>query len=276
MSILPGRLGPISGGRLRGGILSAAKALPAQYDEWRQGVSFNSACVDTSDPRLWYCVDPSSEGLSNKVADNVGSPVTFEPFMVYSERDCSTWMDQSELEELARIGLDRTLSQGIALQLQTNPLGSSSESLNSVANDITPATPVDIVNTIAGLIGTASCDCGLSDVLLHAPLRSLPFFIERRLVEWDEARGVWHMGQYDISFDCYSEVGPGDVSTPLDGSQIWIYATGPVEWSIGPAEVAGRPDSIVVRTNNALSLIEHLAILRFDTCCVVAARAEIF
>jgi len=276
VSILPGSLGPINGGRLRGGILSAAQPLPAAYDSWRQGVSFNSTCVDTENPRLWYCVDPTPVP-GDKVADSVGTPVVFEPFMVYSERDCSTWISPSELEELARIGLDRTLSQGVALQLQTNAVGSSSPSLNSVAIDITPVSgPVDVTNTLSGLIGNATCTCGLTEIIVHAPLRSLPFFVERELVEWDEARGLWHMGPYAFSFDCYSEVGPDDVETDADGSEAWLYVTGPVEWSIGEAEVVGRPHSIVPRTNEALSLIEHLSIVRFDTCCVYAARTELF
>lgn len=215
------------------------------------------------------------DAVADKLADNVGAPVTFEPFMVYSERDCSTWMPPDELEGLARIGLDRTLSQGVALQLQTNPLGTSSPSLNSVATDITPVVPTDVENTLSGLL-SITCECGLPEIVLHAPLRSLPFLIERHLVEWDEGRGVWHMGPYTFSFDCYSETGPGGVDTAADGSEVWIYATGPVEWSIGPAEVVGRPESISVRTNDALSLIEHLSIVRFDTCCVYAARAIIF
>lgn len=275
MSILPGALGPINGGRLRGGILSAARPLPADYDLWRQGVSFNSACVDTESPRLWYCTDPTPEP-DNKIADSVGAPIVFEPFMVYSERDCSTWMEPGELEHLARIGLDRTLSQGVALQLQTNPAGNSSPSLNSVAIDITPATPADVSNTLSALISNAICDCGLTELVLHAPIRSLPFFVERELVEWDESRGVWHMGPHVFSFDCYSEFGPEGVETEEDGSEVWLYVTGPIEWSIGPADIVDRPESITVRTNEAVSLIEHLSILRFDTCCVYAARAEVF
>lgn len=275
MSILPGRLGPINGGRLRGGILSAANALPAELDVWRQGISFNPACVDTSQSRLWTCTDPDE--ATDKPSDAVNAPVVFEPFMVWSQRDCSTWMPPAELEELARIGLDRTLSQGVALQLQTNSLGDTSPSLNSTATDITPVTPVDIVNTLSGLIGTAVCDCGLAELIIHAPIRSLPFFIERQLVEWDEVMGVWMMGPHVMSFDCYSEEGPGESgSTDPDGSEIWIYVTGRIEWAIGPAEVVGRPESIIVRTNEALSLIEHLAILRFDPCCVLAAKAVIF
>lgn len=275
MSILPGALGPIDGGRLRGGILSAARPLPAEYDTWRQGVNFNTACSDTEDPRLWYCVDPDPEP-PDKVGDAVGAPVTFEPFLVYSERDCSTWMDPAELEKLAQIGLDRTLSQGVALQLQTNAVGNSSPSLNSEATDLTPVGgAVDIVNTLSGLIGTAHCDCSLTEIVIHAPVRALPFFIERQLVSWDESRGLWHIGPYAVSFDCYSETGPGDVDAPADGSEVWLYVTGAIEWALGPKDIVRRPHAITPRTNDALSLIEQLSIVRFDTCCVFAALAAV-
>lgn len=386
MSSLPGRAGPISQGRLRGGILSAARPIPAGVD-WRQGITFNSVCPSLND-RLWFCTDPCSsvsfqvllsdpeggdytvtfdptggdpqttgaiaydggaagfqaafEALSNvnpgdftysqsdaftiivtatsdgqygcqeydasaltidcsgltwavppgvacqvmllepgseqpfKNGDNAGAVASFDSFITYAYTDCSTWMQRAELGELAQEGFDRLLSRGIASQLQSNPVGNNSPSLNSVASDITPATPADIVNTLSGLIGAAECDCTSTEVIIHAPLRAIPFFVERDIIEWDESRGQWHMGPYYFSFDCYSETGPGDVDTNADGSEIWLYATGPVEWSIGPAETPNEHDSIVPPTNDQTYLIEHLSVLRFDPCCVTAARAVIF
>lgn len=281
MSTLPGTLGPIGSGRLRGGILSAARPLPSGA-EWRQGLTFNPVCL-TGDDRLWFCtdvVDPEGEESQPvKNLDAVTAPVVFDPFLAYAESECSTWISRDDLLALARQGFDRTLSAGFAAQLQSNPLsaqGNQSPSLNSVGTEIAGSGTADISNTLSALISNAICDCRQTDLLIHAPIRALPFFVERELVEWDDSRSIWHMGPYDFSFDCYSETGPDDVDTAVDGSEVWLYVTGPVEYAVGPEVVPTLEHSLTARTNDQLALVEHLAALRFDTCCVLAARARVF
>lgn len=272
---LPGRLGPIGEGRLRGGILSAARPLPAGAN-WRQGVAFNPVCIDTSVLRRRGCEDP--EDATTKDSDPVAEPVEFNPFLVHAMTDCSTWMEPANLEQLAMMGADRIVSQTIAQQLQDNVVpGSNSPSLNSVADVITGATPQDIVNTVSALTDAMICGCAHTELVIHAPLRSFLFFKERQIIELNTSTGAWEIAPNIVmSFDCYSETGPDDLDTALDGSEIWLYATGPVEYAIGEQEVVGRPDSITVRTNEAVSLVEGLAIVRFDPCCVKAAIATIF
>lgn len=271
---LPGRRGPIGGGRLRGGILSAARPLDAELSDWRQGVTFTPACVDTSAVRVRGCVDPVDS--QDKDSDPVAGPVEFNPFLVYSMTDCSAWLEPEMLEQLAVNGADRILSQTIAQQLQENTVAdSNSPSLNSEAVDITPDTPVDLSATLGLLLNAMVCGCAVNEVVFHAPIRSLPFFLEKQLVEFDATQGVYHMGDHVFSFDCYGEVGPDDTETSADGSEIWIYATGPVEFAVGPTEVVTRPDGLTILTNEAVSLSEGLAIVRFDTCCVRAAIAAV-
>lgn len=270
MSRLLGRLGPMNRGKLRGGILSAARPLPADYNTWKQGVNFNTACIQQSDENnrtQRECVE--NDDAPDKLIDTVGGVAEFDPFLVYAGVECSTWLERGDLEKLTQIGFDARLSQAVALELQTS---TTSERLND-ATVIMGDSIADVTNTLSGLIGTMACTCYQNDILIHAPVRALPFFIEHRLVQWDNARGLWHMGPIDFSFDCYSEVGPGDDDGEDDGSTVWLYATGPVEYAIGPAVTVGRPDGLVIGTNEELSLIEHLAIVRFDPCCTYAAKA---
>ena len=270
MSVLPGRMAPIPVGRLRGGLLSAARSLPASFDEWRQGVGFWSNCQ--SDVGLSVCVEPA-EAPTKLVADDTEGSLVFEPFVTYAGRECSTWVDEDELRERARNGFDAQLSAAYAQQLQADAAGiGDGQNLNAVANDITPNPLADITNTLSGLISAIQCDCKVTDVTIHAPRRTIPFFVERRLVKWNSDTARYEMGDVVFSFDCYSETGPGEAGeAALD--EAWLYATGPIEVDLAPdnTELVGTTH----QRNERSVLVERLAILRFDPCCVTAAKAQL-
>lgn len=270
MSVLPGRLDPIVTGPLAGGLLAASRPLPASYDQWRQGISFNSSCNGPAG--LAGCINP--DDAVDKTITPIGDPAVFEPFMAYSGRSCSTWMESGDILDLAQQGLDATLSSAFALQLQNGTIGVS-PSLNSTATDITPTTPTDVTNTLSGLI-SAICSCGISNVMIHVNLRAIPFLVERRLVNWDASAGIWRYGPYPVSADCYGVVGPEDTggnSEPDDGSAVWMYVSGMVETAISDELSL---EGLDVAVNGKSELVERLGILRFDPCCVYAALAELF
>lgn len=271
MTVLPGRLNPIQTSRLKGGILAAARPLDADYDTWRQGVSFNSSCNPT--PGLTGCINPAD--AVNKDIAAIGDPNVFEPFLAYSGRECSTWMRSEDILLLAQQGFDATISTAFALQLQTAPVGAS-PSLNSEATDLTlESGSVDITNSLSALM-QATCECGMSDLVIHVNLRAIPFMAERHLIWWDLNTGVWRYGPYTISADCYSSTGPESAGTPdepEDGSAVWMYVTGPVEYALGPqVEIEGQTE----RQNQRSELVEALGILRFDPCCTYAILAGLF
>lgn len=269
MSALPGRLGPIKTGRLAGGLLASARVLPATYDEWRQGINFNTGC-NPDGTGLIGCVDP--EDATDKNISDIGVVEEFSPFLAYSGRSCSTWVSSEELIEAASQGLESTISKAFATQLQLGTVGTN-PSLNSTATDITPGGgPVDLVNTFSGLV-QAICECGINDLTFHVNLRAIPFLLERQIVKWDADSGTWKHGPYTVSADCYGTVGPGEDEENVDGSEVWVYVTGPIEVGIGDAQPV---EGLDVQVNGKLELVERLGILRFDTCCVYAAKAELF
>lgn len=273
---LLGRADPIVTGGLKGGLLSVARPIPGSV-EWEQGVNFNSDCG--TDVGYSVCFDP--EDATDKNISTVGDGVEFTPFMLYHGTECSTWLDTAELLALARSGFVRGESAAFARQLQSDAAGTGNPSLNNVAS-VLPGT-ADVVNVLSALI-SAVCECGFGDVVFHTNIRALPFLKERHLVHWEDGSAEfqggptetpgWYFGPYKFDFDCYGATGPGDVDEEEDGSNVWIYATGPIE--IASSQELVAPGQPTVRTNVALQLVESLNILRFDPCCVKAALAVLF
>lgn len=267
MSTLPGRLNPITTGRLAGGLLASARPLSGGINDWRQGITFTSLC--SSGHGVSHCVDP--EDAVEKDINGVSEALTFDPFIVYNGVTCSTYSTTEELLDLARRGLESTISgtyarelQGDALDSQTNP------TLNSEATDITPAGgPSDLTSTLSGLV-SASVECGMADLVFHANVRILPYLLRDNLVEWSEAEQIWKVGPWAFSLDDYQPTGPGGFVPAEDGSEAWVYVTGPIEVAFG-AEI--DIDGVDVLENERVVLAERLGILRFDTCCVQAALA---
>jgi hypothetical protein len=89
------------------------------------------------------------------------------------------------------------------------------------------------------------------------------------LVEFED--GKYRLGGHTIIVDNYQNIGPTG-SPPPAANEVYIYATGPVEYKLGEnvdiAQFTGR-------TNEGIVLAEQLAILRFDPCCSYAILAEI-
>lgn len=265
MSVLLGKLPPITTGRLPGGLLSVARKLDADYDVWRQGVNFNGHVAPTGG--YHRCVNPAD--ATDKDIDAVGEVVQFEPFMIYQGAECSTWMDTDELLDMARRGLASTESSMLALQLQDAQVTSNPGLADSA--EVLTGGPSDVVNTFSGLI-TAACECGINDLVFHVNIRLIPFLLEKRLIQWDGS--VWRHGPWPVVADCYSdEVVPTDEDPVAgDGSESYIYVTGPIEIAVGP-EI--EPYGITASQNEAVALVERLAILRFDPGCVKAARVTV-
>lgn len=266
MSALLGKLPPISTGRLGGGLLAAARPLPAEYEDWRQGVNFNSHLTSVTAPL--YCVDPAD--ATDKTIEPVGEVLEFLPFLIYSARSCSTFMDTQELIDLARRGLANTESAMISRQLTSDDATSTNPGLADSADVVGPAT-AGVVQAFSLLIEAAQ-SCGtIGELVFHVPLRALPYLVAENLVEY--TGGLWKFGPFTVVADDYNEavLPDGEAALTGDGSDAYFYVTGPVEVAVGPVVDANYSQ---VSLNESLALVERLAILRFDPNCVKAIRVD--
>lgn len=261
-------VGPIRHTRGPGGLLEASVDLQVPDGvNWKGGVNFNASCGGSVG--TWSCTDP----LVDKENVAVGVNVSFDPFQLYAEVACDSGLGLSTAEELADLDLQKGTSAALAREIHENVSGNGNPSFQSAGVNLTSlAGPQSLANSLQAIIG-AQCDCEIGDLLIHAPVWTLPEWLKNDLVVWDGTR--YRLGAYVVSFDCYPNVGPDDAGNdaPAPGSgDAWIYVTGQVEQRV---DTVVRFTSLKQRENERVSLAERLAVLRFDPCCVRAVKAKV-
>lgn len=249
---------PILASSTPGGFLRAARPLEVGDADWRGGVTFTSNCGGVNP---WTC-DVSG---AKKTVDDLGDPARFDSFLVYAGVRCSGAPVEDKLRQHADIKMRRGLSGALARELHDGAT-TDNPSLQSEATDITVGSPC-VDAAIAGLISTAE-DCGGGELVFHAPFVALAALMKYQLVTY--SGGKYQLGGYDIIIDGYPNLGPG--GTAAAANQVWIYATGPVEYKLGERVEYSH---FTGRQNDSVLFAEQLAVLRFDPCCANAIRAEI-
>lgn len=272
LPILPGR-------RHRGGLESVALPLPTS--DWHHGVIVTPVCG--VEPFVWGC-----ESASREAPDDV-KPITpildseqFDSTLIGVLVDCDGGPGAlGSIEEIiASEGWRRTAWQAMAGILHNGEVGTAAPnpSLESVAilpPGWDPLVPAGIVPSLQGLLD-AACTCWNADLVIHVPVQFLPYFLRLYLVEWDNDDQVYRMGAFRISFDCYPNVGPDslgpDAEPNPDGSEVWMYATGPIYYGIVDPEIIRTREW---RQNK--SRVEDIAgaIVAFEPCCVMAVKATV-
>lgn len=251
-----------------GGLLqsSAELVVPAGAD-WQRGVNFSASCGGSVG--VWAACPPSDD----KTAAAAGSNVSFGTFQLYAEVECEGGFGRAQIEELADLDLQKGSSAALARELAGNISGNGNPSLQSSAIDRTSlAGPQSLSNSLQALLG-AQCECEIGDLMIHAPVWTLPEWLKNDLVEWDGTR--YRLGAYVVSFDCYPNIGPDDAEgdTPLPGSgDVWLYVSGTVETRL---DTVTKFTDIEERLNITTAMVERLALLRFDPCCVRAVKAKV-
>lgn len=265
---------------LRGGLQGVVSPMPLTEEEWRTGVQLTPVCG--LEPFVWGCASEDEK----PVAD-IEDYSEFSSTMIGVEVQCGPNGPNSPIGDIARRiarqGLERTRWSRLAQVLSDGVVGGGSvggwavnPSLQSEAltpSGFDPDNPAGIAPTLQGLLD-GLCACWQGDIVFHVPASYLPQFVRQYIVEWDSARGVWTMGPYDFSFDCYPNLGPEAVEdvtpTAQDGSEFWIYATS------RPLAAFSREmafDARGVDRNNYLVEALRGAIVAFDPCCAFAAKA---
>lgn len=252
------KLPPIESSPLGGGLLTVARDIPA---DWEGGVSFTPRCGTTG---VWpKC---PSVGRANKSVGSTSKPadVSFDPFMLYSHVNCGGQPFETELLDQANHALRVQQSMQLARQLVFSDPDVDNPDLATTAEDITltnslGAAPQRLRNSLGGLL-THAVECGMGEAVIHIPVVAMPHALSSG-VEYRD--GKYFLGHIPVSFDDYGQPD----GSPNAGDNAWIYLTGPVEVGIGsPLESSVYEN----RLNQSTVLVEQLAILRFDPCCMPA------
>jgi hypothetical protein len=236
--------------------------MPSDVD-WSDGVNFLPSCGGAGG--AWGCSD--TFGQTPKNISDSPSNTEFKTFLGYHQSECDGAYGAEAAEAAAITAYSRLQSAIWAGELYESAVGNPD--LKNTAVDLTPGLgPEGLCASLIGLVDE-QVQCGIVDVLLHAPIKSLPAFLSQQLVEF--VGGRYLMGGIPISFDLYGDAGPTGQPAAA-ANEAWIWATGPVEWA---AKTAESSIDKVWRQNKNIITVEQHGILRFDPCCVNAVRATI-
>lgn len=265
----------------RGGLESVVRPVPGSVVEWRGGIDYTPSCGVS--PFIWGCdrdggVDPDSE----KPQGELEEAVFFDSVTIGVQYSCLPGSETLSpigdlVSDSARYAYDRYRWQRLAQVLSdgvVNGAGGANPSLQSVAevpDGFDPDAPAGIPSTIQGMLDS-QCSAWDAQRVLHVPQQYLPHFLTQYLVEWDADVGVYRMGTHLVSFDCYPNLGPEGDEPAEDGSEVWMYMT--------DAPMAAFDSEVIesathVRLNRTTASAESGAIIAFNTCGVVAAKALI-
>lgn len=253
----------------RGGLIAVASRFP-EGSLWEQGAQYiPEGCVTPITGPI--CIDPYPEKPDNDPAE----PLDFQPFMIIADDGCNDpWADADEHYDRATRHLDMAQSNLIAKELLDSSVGNPS--LQSTAVDVSGGGANNWTAALAALFYNMNNAGYVGDVTVHIPPWLEPAALASRAAFHDVPTGITYSGNNPFAVDSgYSGlIGPGGAAAGAAGGVAgWVYATGPVEYDIGPllTDIAASADNA---TNSRYAIAERPAIVRFDTCHVFATLVE--
>lgn len=295
---------PIVGGLAS--VTTRLSSLGYRPDQWQgDGIEWTPQCDQNLG--VWGCATLQNDPLEEKVANSTSPSEVFNSALIYAQANCLGIDRVSPLGDMAQqmainaleahkwSQLARVLHEG-DVQHPDGP-NPSLQSMAEVPVGYTHANIVDppgLASGVQSLLETV-CGCNSADVVLHVPMQYAPQFMKNYLVEWEEPKnsdgmdsadqtdGKWMLGPYEVSFDCYPNVGPvsvesipgyvaGDRIPDADGSEVWIYLS---SRPLGDFGDDYQVDSEFVRTNSRLNEAAQFGVIAVDPCCVVAVKASV-
>lgn len=282
-------------------LLTSARPLP-QVD-WSTGIAWTPSCIPSF---AWErCPDSDAEKESNFTID----PVATEPFTIYTPVKCA-WVTTEGGDRLSAMAteltevhtayqLARALWMGHGLTDDADDTYGKVPTLRRVATDVGTgqlggAAPLDDVVAVL-LEQYEECTGGNGGAVLHMPSVLIPAALGGgdggARVAWPEGSiyrgplgsvispGPGYPHDYSVQgADGHGPLvsaGPPEVYRGNGYNEVWVYVTGPVEYAVSAIAAPNEDDErrMPLRMNEYEVIAERQAIIRFDPCCVLAARA---
>lgn len=274
-------------------LLTSARALPEGSD-WQRGVAWNPVC-DTPSHAMPFCpADPTRELSADRAMARA------VPFLIYTPMVCDlTTVDVSDVGEAAEELTDVHTAFQIASAAWMGGVYGAADTgdvvtFRNAGVDINPGDVYDLDDGVAALLGEyETCTQGSGGALLHIPstlsAAALGGASGGARVAWPEGnfyRGPngsvvvpgpgYPLGTSADGPDGYGPLVSAGVYQGNDEGQSWVYVTGPIEYAVTPVVVVPEEerDRIPFRTNRYEVWGQRQAIVRFDPCCVFAARVS--
>lgn len=230
-------------------------------DRWEMGVHITpDNCVEAT---VW---DPVCGGTPTLPTSNgPGTPYDFGAPYVGTSFNCLSTTSADEIRERAERALEVTQGKAIEKEFWNGTILSSNPALSSASTIITGT-----FGLRAALVemGRQMSNCGGgSQGVIHAPEWVVEMWMYTgMLIVEDGKRLVTRVrGDTVVAGVGYPGTGPS-AAVPTAGSA-YIYATGPVQYRLGPVEVIGV-DGDVNRSDNQIRVrVQRVYNVNFDSCC---------
>lgn len=263
---------PVRQGNPEVTLVSSANELPVDvrpYEQWRTGLAARGVSLITADARA-LC---ASGDLATVTAATDGE---FEPFTVYVMHGCEGYVDEMAYRAEANAALADKTAWQVARELWTGTQ-SGNPSLQSSGVDL--GGTADISNVVAALIANMEAELSGGQVFVHVPSIALPGLTNTNMVTRSGARLLTPQGHVVIPGPGYPSA-PGDwgpdASAVAASGEVWVFATGPVEYAEGPVTVRDVGQGVAARMNLFEVHVTKPVIVRFDPSKVLAAKATVY
>lgn len=239
---------------------------------WELGATFcPENCVEAAgwDPN---CLTWPEEGKPDKSdADDLLDCYDVLPFVLESPFKCdASGFQVIDFSGRARRQLEASTSKGMEFELWTATIIPDNPSLDAGAVVLASGAAVGLRRGLA-LLGAALSDCAHGGRgTIHAPSWIVDNWLGLygMMFKFEGARIVTaNRGDVVIAGTGYPGTGVDGLS--VDPGKSWVYATGPINYRIGPIDVF--PDTVAEahdhKRNNIEYRAERMSMVNFDTCC---------
>ena len=286
-------------------LLTSAFPLSDQVN-WRSGIAWTPLCGHAS--HAWARC-PGGDALKEE-AVTMTAPVGTDPFTIYTPIKCE-WVTTEGGDKLTAMATDLTevhtaaqiaaaLWMGTGLTNDADTTYGAPPTLRRVATDVSiggvGAGAAALDDVVAALLHAyTNCTGGMGGAVLHVPDILIPSALGGgdggARVAWPEGDvyrgplgslvspgpGYPHdsSSQGANGYGPLSSAGPPEVYRGNGYNEVWVYVSGPVEYAVTPIEPPNTDEErrTPFRMNTYEVIAERQAIVRFDPCCVFAARA---
>lgn len=269
--------------------------------QWRDGVQFPYSCSTARALPAMCGPTGFDENDSSTWGDNgvdAQYVATFEPFIIEQTSGCG-WLHRPIAQEalmtvlhdadiLAPAKIARQLwsgdfyktTPGLAGSVYTNP--TLQDAATVIPSGGTAAQPVKAIGRLLEAVRTATG--GKGGVILHGPELLVPTLTSFAQIQNRAGRYLGNGWAYSPGPLNPADLGGnhGPDGTAQSAGEVWVYATGRIEWALGPYwdgyEQSTAAASIDKRiwhnqwTNEWEIKTDRLAIVRFNPCAVFAAK----
>jgi hypothetical protein len=251
-------------------------AVDGNSSRWLNGVTFTPIGCDPLRRINNDCLPDS------KTLDGFDDEVSFDAFVIYDGRECSTLSGQN-IQGYVDIRLSAFLSQQLAAELMAG--GARVYSGGSPRVNPSLSSAADVIGTTAtsAMDGLYVIENALADVLnggvgvIHVSPGMLTVLASGGGLQFINGRYQTPTGHFVIGDAGYVGTEPGEFEGDTAADEFWIYGSGLISWTTTEAMPVGtlQHERMDFTRNIDAVIAERAAIFTFDPCAVVATRVNV-